>query len=134
MIQKKERKKDIIQKLNERIALLEDDCVANRQAYLKIQKAYKSLEHDYNDLADSYNALSDMYHKELEKNKNKNRGYIADYKVAQSGYPGLTSDEVNILCSGYSNGLFSRNVITDIITDRRTAPSHGDIYYKSWDL
>ena len=62
MIQKKERKKDIIQKLNERIALLEDDCVANRQAYLKMQKAYKNLEHDYDDLANSYNALSDMYH------------------------------------------------------------------------
>lgn len=134
MIQKKERKKDVIQKLNEHIALLEDDCVANRQAYLKMQKAYKSLEHDYTDLTDSYNTLFDMYHKELEKNKNKNRGYIADYKVVQPDYPGLTSDEVNILCSGYSNGLFSRNVITDIITDRRTAPSHGDIYYKSWDL
>ena len=76
MIQKKERKKDIIQKLNERIALLEDDCITNRQAYLKMQKEYKNLEHDYNDLADSYNALSDMYHKELEKNKNKNREKI----------------------------------------------------------
>ena len=134
MIQKKERKKDVIQKLNERIALLEDDCVANRQAYLKMQKAYKSLKHDYTDLTDSYNTLFDMYHKELEKNKNKNRGYIADYKVVQSDYPGLTSDEVNILCSGYSNGLFSRNVITDIITDRRTARSHGDIYSQSCDL
>ena len=117
MIQKKERKKDIIQKLNERIALLEDDCVANRQAYLKMQKAYKNLEHDYDDLTNSYNALSDMYHKELEKHKNKNRGFV------HPAYPGITSDEVNMLCSGYSNGLFSRNVITDIITDRRTAPS-----------
>lgn len=129
MIQKKERKKDIIQKLNERIALLEDDCVANRQAYLKMQKAYKNLEHDYNDLADSYNALSDMYHKELEKQKsNKFRGYKTDTHI------GLTAGEINSLVSGYSNGLFSRNVITDIITDRRTSPSRRDIYYKSWDL
>ena len=87
MIQKKERKKDVIQKLNKRIALLEDDCVANRQAYLKMQKAYKSLEHDYTELTDSYNTLFDLYHKEFEKNKNKNRGYIADYKVVQSDYP-----------------------------------------------
>lgn len=129
MIQRKESKKDIIQKLNERIALLEDDCVANRQAYLKMQKAYKNLEHDYDDLANSYNALSDMYHKELEKQKsNKFRGYQTETHV------GLSPEDINLISSGYSNGLFSRNVITDIITDRRTTPSHGDIYYKGWIL
>lgn len=128
MIQKKERKKDVIQKLNKRIALLEDDCVANRQAYLKMQKAYKSLEHDYNDLTDSYNILFDMYHKELEKQKsNKFRGYRTKNQV------GLSPEDINLISSGYSNGLFSKNVITDII-DGRTTPLHEDIYYKGWDL
>ena len=70
-----------------------------------------------------------MYHKELEKQKsNKFRGYQTETHV------GLSPEDINLISSGYSNGLFSRNVITDIITDRRTTPSHGDIYYKGWIL
>ena len=129
MIQKKERKKDIIQKLNERINFLEDSYAAARGSYIKIEKEYKKLEHEYNELADNYSALSDMYHEEIRKhNGDKFRGYRTETCV------GLSPEEINMYASCFSNNLISRDTLTDIITDRRSAPSHGDIYYKKWYL
>jgi predicted nuclease with TOPRIM domain len=127
MIQKKERKKDIIQKLNERIMLLEDEYAEARGSYIKIEKKYKELEHEYNELADNYSTLSDMYHEEIRKHSgDKFRGYRTESRV------GLSPEEINMYASCFSNNFISSDTLTDIITEKRTAPSHGDIYYKKW--